>query len=93
MSSLGHNELSWQHQAITWTIVDQDIQRHVSSLGHNELTKDMWNHEIADLPTPDPAQTIRFMIWNHTISLQTIQFSDQTIQFYSKPYNCLSNHL
>ena len=47
----------------------------------------------ADWPTPDPAQTIRFMIWNHTISLQTIQFSDQTIQFYSKPYKCLSNHL
>ena len=37
--------------------------------------------ERKDWPTPDPAQTIRFMIWNHTISLQTIQFSDQTIQF------------
>ena len=52
-----------------------------------------WPMRFTDLPTPDPAQTIRFMIWNHTISLQTIQFSDQTIQFYSKPYNCLSNHL
>ena len=52
-----------------------------------------WNLTNADWPTPDPPQTIRFMIWNHTISLQTIQFSDQTIQFYYKPYNCLSNHL
>ena len=52
------------------------------------------NVEInSDWPTPDPPQTIRCMIWNHTISLQTIQFSDQTIQFYYKPYNCLSNHL
>ena len=26
-----------RHQAITWTSVDQDIARHMTSLGHNEL--------------------------------------------------------
>ena len=60
---------------------------------HSESTSPSPRLLWTDLPTPDLAQTIRFMIWNHTISLQTIQFSDQTIQFYSKPYNCLSNHL
>ena len=35
--------------------------------------------QYPDLPTPDPAKTIRFTIWNHTILLQTIQFSDQII--------------
>ena len=37
--------IAWRHQAITWAIVDQDLRRHMSSLGHNELIKNVvWKH-------------------------------------------------
>ena len=35
------NIVAWQHQAITWTSVDQDLQHHMVSLGPNE-----WTHLI-----------------------------------------------
>ena len=37
--------IAWRHQAITWAIVDQDLRHHMSSLGHNELIKNVvWKH-------------------------------------------------
>ena len=53
-----------------WVVLSQNVIKCISKPWF------LWT----DLPTPDLAQTIRFMIWNHTILLQTIQFSDQTIQ-------------
>ena len=84
-----------QHSSISSVLAMEKLQSCTkSSTSRLQYLQCISNGDTAaDLPTPDPAQTIRFMIWNHTISLQTIQFSDQTIQFYSKPYNCLSNHL
>ena len=52
---------AWWHQAITWTHVDKDLQCHMVSLGHNELTA---KHQFSLISTQD-----LFVIF-HSISQQ-----------------------